>query len=701
MGIRLQLFKKLGVYDDNKNLFYWRHIFFMLLSSGAVVIGLPMLAMGFVLFYRQGLPIYGAIEIVMYLTLLMLVFWGPMSLSKRYAILMYLFFYIGVYLVLVAGLKSGGLILVTFSFTATGFMLSRKQLLFFSAVEIMTFSVITILLETDHLSSFAINVFKDIWLPNLISVQAVGILLMLLIHIVTIGLETQAQEIHSRELKLKGAIDSISDAVILTDENGRVGRINPISEALFGKLESGRWTKPLEELIALYELERGNRIYNFREFADQSNHESRVKYITPSNVDYYLSYTCSKIPGQDNIPEAYVYVFRDITKLYRDEMNIRQSQKMEAIGTIAGGIAHDFNNMLGGIIGFAELVQIEIGENNYDSKVSKYNQGIIKTAEKAAQLTKQLLAFARKEDFKYERLSVKTMIEEAMNILSRTIDRKIEIEAHYLADDFYIEGDHSMLQSALLNLGINARDAMLDGGKLIFTVSQVCLTELFMKTHSFEIIPGEFVHICVKDNGSGISKQDIHRIFEPFFTTKEVGKGTGLGLSATYGTIVAHHGAIIVNSLLGAGTTFHIYLPKSELLDVESDLKEMDLNQNYAKSGMVLLIDDEEIIRTMVQSILETLGYQVITAADGQEGIEKLMKNLESISFVILDMIMPKMNGKETFEHIHRIRPELKVIMFSGFTDDEKISTLEEMGIFAFIKKPFKIVELMHILEQV
>jgi signal transduction histidine kinase len=370
-----------------------------------------------------------------------------------------------------------------------------------------------------------------------------------------------------------------------------------------------------------------------------------------------------------------------------------QTRKMEAIGQLAGGIAHDFNNLLGGIIGGAELLNLEPLSENGRQMLDL----ILKAAERAADLTDKLLAFSRKRVHSSSTVDCFKIINETVELLKHTIDRNISITIESCSNITMITGDASQLQNSLMNIGINAAHAMPNGGVLRFQLDSIALNDEYCTASPFALKPGLFVDIAISDTGCGMTPDVLSRIFEPFFTTKEQGKGTGLGLSAVYGTVQDHGGAITVYSEVGVGTVFHLYLPTS------SELPEEDLTKKSCPtgSGTILVIDDDELIRCTASALLQSLGYSVILAENGIEGVEKFKEMQSSINLVILDMIMPEMGGKEAFIMLREINPGIPVVIASGFSKPEEMLSLKEQGVFSFLPKPFKKMELADIVYNV
>lgn len=391
-------------------------------------------------------------------------------------------------------------------------------------------------------------------------------------------------------------------------------------------------------------------------------------------------------------PDHFVVAFFEITEQRKLEQQLQQAQKMDAIGKLAGGIAHDFNNVLGGIIGAAELLSLEAGDNQ---RQKKFLGIILDSSQRAAELIRKLLAFGRQKPLNTVPVDVHAAVQEAAALLECSIDKKVRIELNLQAPNSVVNGDLSQLQTVFINLGINASHAMPEGGLLSFSSSCIQLDE--MAAHAHEIEPGPYIKIQARDTGTGISPENISRVFEPFFTTKPSGKGTGLGLAVSFGIIRQHLGAISVYSEPGNGAVFNILLPLSNLQCNEEDKAEV----THRGRGSILVIDDEKIIRETAADILRHFGYEVITAASASEGIAAFKAGQQSIKLVLLDMIMPEINGRECFERLQSICPEVKVVLASGFSKEEDIELMKEKGLCGFIHKPYSLRELSRLLNRI
>lgn len=363
------------------------------------------------------------------------------------------------------------------------------------------------------------------------------------------------------------------------------------------------------------------------------------------------------------------------------ENKLLQAQKMESIGTLAGGIAHDFNNLLMNMQGNVSLMLLDFiaGHPHYDLL-----KNIEAQVQSGADLTRQLLGFARAGRYEVMPLKLSELIAKSAEMFGRT-RKEIIIHQKHAQDLWLVEADRGQIEQVLLNLFVNAWQAMMGGGSIYLETQNVFLDEHYARTVSVE--PGRYVKISVTDTGVGMDETTKARIFEPFFTTKGMGRGTGLGLAMVYGIVRGHSGVINVYSEKGHGTTFNIYLPASEQAAIISDTP---IPTEIVQGGeTILLIDDEEMILTISKKLLEKLGYRIITAKNGREAIEIYRSQRGDIDLVLLDMIMPGLSGGETFDQLKAINPAIKVILASGYSINGQAADIMERGCRTFIQKPF------------
>ncbi|OVE77172.1 hypothetical protein BVX99_03360 [bacterium F16] len=497
---------------------------------------------------------------------------------------------------------------------------------------------------------------------------------------------------------LRITLNSIGDAVIATDEKGRVCRMNPVAEALTGWGTDNSLGLPLSEIYHVVNTKTGEPFTSLQEPTSESGDTTRTLHhgtlLSKDGTEYRINESSAPIRNAHGDMVGSVLVFRDVTEQYELENKLRQSEKLQAVGELAGGIAHDFNNMLAGIIGAAELLSLQL-----DSPHRKYLDIIFQSAGRATDLIRKLMSFSRKGDDLAELVDIHQLAAETVTLLERSIDKCISIELNLGAVHSCIMGDSAQLQSAILNLGLNARDAMPEGGVLSITSQNKTLDQNYCHTHSMvDLPPGEYIQISVGDTGAGIPPEFMDRIFEPFFTTKEQGKGTGLGLSTVYGTIQKSRGDIDLESELGKGTVFHLYLPVEKgQCDVKRPVGDAT---EFTYNGTILLIEDEAFVREPFTRMLEALGCTVLTAEDGEEGVALYQTRQDEIDLVFVDMVMPKLNGMDSFRAIRTINPDAKVILCSGFTQGANVSALLDEGLIGYLKKPFRKHELVEALTE-
>ena len=378
------------------------------------------------------------------------------------------------------------------------------------------------------------------------------------------------------------------------------------------------------------------------------------------------------------------------------EEQLHQSEKMEAIGQLTGGIAHDLNNHLSGVLGYAGLLRDRLEDETF----KRYAETIVKASKNAAGLVTQLLAFARKGKFQTIEVDTHKVIAEVVTLLEHSIDRRIRIIRHLQADPSKIMGEPNQLQSALLNIALNARDAMPAGGSLTFSTEVVKLREKDCRYHLYKITPGRYLQISIIDTGIGMDKETLKRIFEPFFSTKEKDKGTGLGLAVVYGTVRSHKGFINVYSEQKKGTIFKIYLPLTNTKTGTKKPGTADPGKIMA-TGHILIVDDEAIVRELTAEILQEFGYKVTTCKDGVEAVEYYKKSWQQIDLVMLDMFMPKLNGRDTFIALCKINPKVRIIILSGYSITGEAQELLDQGALFFLQKPFQATQIRRIIKKV
>jgi PAS domain S-box-containing protein len=423
-------------------------------------------------------------------------------------------------------------------------------------------------------------------------------------------------------------------------------------------------------------------------------------YSRPMGGDLFIQST--KFPLYDNTGKRYAVcgIAVDITeqkKVEEDKKRLEeqlfQSQKMESIGRLAGGIAHDFNNILAGIMGYAEVLKIRLGDTESDE--GRAARVILKGAQRAANLTRQLLGFARKGKYNPIPININDTIKETVNVSEKIFDKNIGVVYQFEDEILSIEADKNQLDQVLTNLIINSKDAMPNGGTILFKTENVVVDDTLILKHP-EMIPGEFVKVTVSDTGTGIPKEMSELVFEPFFTTKG-DKGTGLGLATVYGIVKNHNGYVHADSESGIGTSFTLYFPVTEKAKEKENGVASKLLEGKAT---ILLVEDEDQLRGACHQMLQILGYRVLTAENGDRAARLYKEKYKEIDLVMLDLIMPVMSGKETYERMKKINKDVVVLLCSGYSQDAKAKAILEDGAKGFIQKPFSMEELSRILSE-
>jgi two-component system, cell cycle sensor histidine kinase and response regulator CckA len=511
------------------------------------------------------------------------------------------------------------------------------------------------------------------------------------------------EELEKSEMFLQQVVENIPDMIFVKDaENSRFLRFNKAGEELLGYSR--------EDLI-------GKNDYDFfpleqADFFIKKDKEvlasGRLLEILEEEIDTRLKgkrlLHTKKIPilDADGASLFLLGISSDITDRKRSDQeseNLRlqllQAQKMEAVGTLAGGIAHDFNNLLQAVLGYSEILlqSKKEGEADYSDLEKIYQAG-----KRGAELVKSLMTFSRKIETKYVPLNLNKEIDHIQSLLSHTIPKTIRIDLCLSGDLESIQADPSQIGQVLMNLGVNARDAMPDGGTLTFETENIELDNEYCRTH-FHTTPGRYVLLIVSDTGQGMDKETLNHIFEPFFTTKETGKGTGLGLSTVYGIVKQHDGHIMCYSEPGHGTTFKIYFPA---LVSKEEIKETAVRAiPRGGSESILLVDDEEMIRNFGSRILTKAGYRVISASNGIEALDVYRARGAEIDLVILDLVMPEMGGKQCLAGLLRLNQSVKTVIASGYSNGAAGKEAVASGAKGFVNKPYDIRQMLGVIREV
>ena len=510
-------------------------------------------------------------------------------------------------------------------------------------------------------------------------------------------------------------IDSMTDAVFVLDGSGRLVDLNQAAQKILGQQASEIIGRPFDTIFwpamrdphneerAEVEVEIGGeprslevtvqplsdaqgrrrgRVLTMRDVTQRKRMDGELRRHRDHLEDLVAERTAALTAANEQLRER-------IAERERLEDQLRQAQKMEAIGRLAGGIAHDFNNLLTAILGYSHLLLSDPGAGE---PVRDAAEAIRRSGERAASLTAQLLAFSRKQRLDPRVLDLNLIVSEIERMLLRVVGEQIEVVTMLQPGLAHVEADPNQIEHILMNLVVNSRDAMPQGGKLIVETRDVTLDEVTLDEvqpgRPSSAVPRPFVVLSVKDTGAGMDEATQKRIFEPFFTTKEMGKGTGLGLSMVYGTVKQSGGHISVESRPGRGTTFNIYLPATGKIAV-SDRQDQELRQSLRGTETILLVEDEEMVRTLARQALERYGYKVLDAGCGQAALAAAERHPGKIDLMITDVVMPDMNGIQLAERFRAVSPNTRVLYMSGYSEDVTGSRDSGGEIPNFVRKPF------------
>jgi two-component system, cell cycle sensor histidine kinase and response regulator CckA len=493
------------------------------------------------------------------------------------------------------------------------------------------------------------------------------------------GKKKHEQDLRESERKYRTVLEANPDPVVFYDNEGRVIYFNPAFSKVFGWSLAERAGKKMdlfvpddtwpETRVMIQKIMAGEKFTGFE--TKRSNNQGEIIPVSISGA-VYQDHHGNRVGS--------VITIRDIRDQKRLEAQFHRSQKMESVGTLAGGIAHDFNNLLMGIQGRASLAMMGLEPSR---PAREHLRGIEEYVRSAAELTRQLLSFARGGRYEAKPTNLNEIVRQSVKMFGRT-KKEINIYPKYQQDIWIVEGDPGQIDQILLNLYVNASHAMPGGGDLHLQTENVYLSESQTKPHGMGA--GKYVKISVVDTGVGIDEAILDRIFDPFFTTKEMGRGTGLGLASVYGIVKNHRGIINVFSKKGEGTNFNVFLPVSEK-KIRKERRHME--GIIRGAGTVLLVDDEEMVIEVGTLMLENLGYRVMISGNGLEAIDLYRENHAHIHLVILDMIMPIIGGGETYEKLKEINPDVKVLLSSGYSLDDHVTEVLDRGCNGFIQKPF------------
>lgn len=498
------------------------------------------------------------------------------------------------------------------------------------------------------------------------------------------ALEREKESKRTQEV-YRSLLNSSADAVVIYDLEGRTRHTSPAFSDLFG------WTLQEikgERIPFVPDSEKETTAAIIRDLLQSGrpcrNFETR-RYTKDGRL-LDVSIAASRYLDEEGNPAGILSMLRDISERKRLEAQLLHAHKMEAVGTLAGGISHDFNNILQIISGYVQILLMSTDPSHLDyAKL----QAMEKAARKGSDLTRRLLIFSRKVEAELRPVDLNHAVLQVAKLLERTIPKMIMIETELAQDLKIVNADPLQLEQIIMNLGVNAADAMNEGGRLIFKTENAVLDETFCRTHVGSRV-GEYVKLSVSDTGHGIEQELQQHIFEPFFTTKEVGKGTGLGLAMVYGIVKNHGGYIDFESAFAKGTTFQIFFPVLAIdAEVRVSEERSQLEFLWGRGEKILIVDDEKLLLEMAGELLGRFGYAPILAESGEQALEILKREKTAVDLAILDLSMPGMGGYRCLKEMLGMSPGLKVIIASGYSANRKVKETLRSGAAGFIAKPY------------
>jgi PAS domain S-box-containing protein len=490
-------------------------------------------------------------------------------------------------------------------------------------------------------------------------------------------------------------VENMKDVIFATNEHGVIIYISPTIETLIGIPVAQVVGHPFTHFIHGDDLPTIEQ--EFGEALSGQIETSEFRIITASGAPRWVRATARRLVLNDKVV-GIQGVIGDISEAkesavvrQRLEAQLRQAQKMEAVGTLAGGIAHDFNNLLQAVHGYAELLLLDKKERDPGSEEL---QGILRAAKRGAELTQQLLTFSRKTGSELSQLDLNSEVLKTIKLLERTIPKMIEIEFLRAGNLKLVYADSAQIEQILLNLAVNAKDAMPDGGKLILSTGNALLDDRFCRTHA-GAKPGEYVSLTITDTGCGMDHATLEHIFEPFFTTKGLAAGTGLGLAMVYGIVKSHGGYIECTSKPARGTSFKIFLPIAGATPEPELDKPPTPATPIGGTETILLVDDEDFVRDLGEQMLTKFGYRVLTSPDGEAALKLYRARADDIDLILLDLIMPGMGGRKCLERLRELGSKTPVLIASGYPSDRSTRETIKAGAVGFVAKPFNLQRLL------
>jgi two-component system, cell cycle sensor histidine kinase and response regulator CckA len=508
------------------------------------------------------------------------------------------------------------------------------------------------------------------------------------------------QALRESEERFRQLAENITESVFwMSDpQSKQMLYVSPAYERIWGASCESLYANSMEWIEAIHPDERQRIQTVFFEQSGSYDEEYRV--IRPDGSIRWIRDRSFPMKDQNGKPYRAVGFAEDITNRKSTEAILRRTERLESLGTLSSGIAHDLNNVLTPIIGIVQLLPLKVP--NLDEQTKRLLQILDESAHRGAGLVKQILAFSSGVESKPTCTQISNLLLEIQKIIQQAFPKNIELSIDLPADLWLITADATLLHQVFMNLCVNARDAMPQGGKLSITAENLVIDERYAQMH-LEAKTGAYVMVTVTDNGMGIQPKILNNIFDPFFTTKEIGKGTGLGLSTVMGIVRSHHGFIDVLSEVDTGTKFKVYLPATDFMEIApipsgANITSPNPQPPLGQNELILVVDDEVAVKEITQATLEAHGYGVITACDGIEAIAIYAEQKHKISAVLLDMMMPLLDSASTIRTLRKLNPQVKIIAMSGLATNEAVNKTMSEGIKAFLAKPFTAVELLNLL---
>ena len=506
---------------------------------------------------------------------------------------------------------------------------------------------------------------------------------------------TERKRAEERIREQAALLDQALDAIILRDAaDNKILYWNKGAENIYGWTSEEAVGRTARELRLLNELNESQFERGQRAVMETGEWAGELRQHTKGGAEIRVETRWTLLRDDEGAPKSILVINTDVTERKKIEAQLLRAQRMESIGTLAGGIAHDLNNVLSPILMAVQMLQMKTD----DPGALQWLDILQSNAERGADMVKQVLSFARGVEGERVALQPKHLVKDVIKILKDTLPKSIEIKFDVASDLWTVSADATQIHQVLMNLCVNARDAMPRGGEILIRAENVTLDEAFARMN-IEARPGRYVAVSVSDTGEGITAETLARVFEPFFTTKEVGKGTGLGLSTALTIVRSHGGFINAYSEPRKGTRFTVYLPAVEAAAERAERRGLDLPAG--RGELVLVVDDEEAIRQITKGTLETFNYRVLTAADGTEAVALYAQHRDEVAAVITDMMMPFMDGPATMRALQKMNPQVKVIAASGLSAGDKTAEATAAGALAFLPKPYTAEKLLKTLAEI